>query len=95
MDNISFKKWAFHFIIWFFLIKIILFCLRKAHIILVDESRLGFQILELSLIVLCFLFIILSSVKKEKKNYQYWISILGLFIFILPIILFILVMLFL
>jgi len=39
------------------------------------------------LMILSVIFVIMSSVKKEKRNYQYWISIIGIVIFgIIPLV---------
>ena len=44
-------------------------------------ARFYLGIIATSLILLSLVFIIISTIKKEKKNYQYWISIIGIFIF--------------
>ena len=95
MDSINFKKWAFHFMIWILIIKVITLYLTSNNTSIFHsgnntaEAYFYFGILETVLLLLCLIFIIISSIKKEKKNYQYWISIVGLVsIGILPTILF-------
>ncbi|GAL77436.1 hypothetical protein JCM19274_5149 [Algibacter lectus] len=40
------------------------------------------------LLFLSIVFIVISSIRNEKKNYQYWVSITGIILFgILPFIL--------
>ena len=92
MNDINFKKWAFHFMIWILIINIISFYLTISYTSIFNEGDntaevlFYFGILGTVLLLLSLIFIILSTVKKEKKNYQYWTSIVGLVIFgILPI----------
>ena len=92
MNNINFKKWAFHFMIWVLIINIISFYLTISYTSIFNEGDntaevlFYFGILGTVLLLLSLIFIIFSTIKKEKKNYQYWISIVGLVIFgILPI----------
>ncbi|MCH3884896.1 hypothetical protein [Tenacibaculum aquimarinum] len=92
MNNVNFKKWAFHFMIWIIIINIISFYLTISYNSLFNgqdntgEVLLYFGIIGIILLLLSLVFIILSSIKKEKKNYQYWISVIGVFIFgVLPI----------
>ena len=85
MNSVNFKKWSFHFMIWIIIINIISFYLTIGY--MNEEALLYFGIIATILLVLSLIFIILSSIKKEKKNYQYWISLVGIFIFgVLPII---------
>ncbi|WP_435139282.1 hypothetical protein [Formosa sp. A9] len=92
MNNINFKKWAFHFMIWILIINIISFYLTISYTSLFNEGDntaevlFYFGILGTVLLLLSLIFIIFSTIKKEKKNYQYWISIVGLVVFgVLPI----------
>lgn len=92
MNNINFKKWAFHFMIWILIINIISFYLTISYTSLFNEGDntaevlFYFGILGTVLLLLSLIFIIFSTIKKEKKNYQYWVSVVGLVIFgILPI----------
>ncbi|MBC3760055.1 MULTISPECIES: hypothetical protein [Flavobacteriaceae] len=92
MNNINFKKWAFHFMIWILIINIISFYLTISYTSIFNEGDntaqvlFYFGILGTVLLLLSLIFIIFSTIKKEKKNYQYWTSIVGLVIFgILPI----------
>ncbi|MFK5982373.1 MAG: hypothetical protein QM499_05605 [Flavobacteriaceae bacterium] len=93
MNNINFKKWAFRFMVWIIIINIISYYLTISYTNFFNEQAntaetlfyLG--IIGTFLLFLSLIFIVLSSINKEKKNYQYWISIVGIFIFgILPII---------
>ncbi|WP_299680566.1 hypothetical protein [uncultured Dokdonia sp.] len=87
MDKISFKKWAFHFMIWVIIINSIIYYLTANYVnklmagdsVIVVISRLG--LVGALLLVLTLLFIILSIVKKEKRNYQFWIAAVGIFLF--------------
>ncbi len=46
-----------------------------------------FGIMTTILLFLSLIFIILSSIKKEEKNYKYWVTIVGIsFFLLLPII---------
>ncbi len=92
MNNIDFKKWAFHFTIWILIINIISFYLTISLTSLFNEQEntievlFYFGLLATILLLLSLIFIIFSTIKKEKKNYQYWTSVVGLTIFgILPI----------
>lgn len=93
MSNINFKKWAFHFMIWIIIVNIISFYLTINYVDLFNEQDNTGEVLfyigiiGVILLLLCSIFIVLSSINKEEKNYQYWVSIVGIFIFgILPII---------
>lgn len=87
MNNINFKKWAFHFMIWILIINVISFYLTVSYTSLFNEFNntgqilLYLGILATVLLFMSLIFIIISSIKKEKKNYQYWSSIIGLVIF--------------
>ncbi|NRD20946.1 hypothetical protein HNV08_12890 [Winogradskyella eckloniae] len=92
MNSINFKKWAFHFMIWIVIINVISFYLTISYTSIFNaggntaEVIFHFGILGTVLLLLSLIFIIFSSIKKEKKNYQCWTSIVGLVIFgILPI----------
>ncbi len=91
--KINFKKWAFHFMIWVLIINLISFYLTISYTNLFYEENntlevlFYFGVLATILIVLSLIFIVISSIKKEKKNYQYWSVIIGLVVFgILPIV---------
>ena len=93
MNNINFKKWAFHFMILILIINIISFYMTISYTSLFNEGDNTAEVLfylgisGTVLLLLSLIFIIFSTIKKEKKNYQYWISIVGIVIFgILPII---------
>ena len=93
MKNINFKKWAFHFMIWILIINIISFYLTISYTSLFNEGDktaevlFYFGILGTVLLLLSLTFIIFSTIKKEKKNYQYWIAVVGIVIFgVFPIV---------
>ena len=93
MNNIIFKNWAFRFTIWIILINVIVFYLTITYVNYpgegnnTDSTLLYLGLLSSILLLLTLVFIIISSVKREKKNYQYWIPIIGIFILgILPLI---------
>jgi CDP-diglyceride synthetase len=92
MKKINFKKWAFRFTIWILIINIITFYMTINYVDFQSfEKNTGlnlfyFGILNGILMILSVIFVIMSSVKKEKRNYQYWISIIGIVIFgIIPL----------
>ena len=92
MKKINFKKWAFRFTIWILIINIITFYMTINYVdFQVFEKNTGlnlfyFGILNGILMILSVIFVIMSSVKKEKRNYQYWISIIGIVMFgIIPL----------
>jgi len=86
MNSINFKQWAFQFMIWILIINVISFYLTISYTSIFNEGDKSLEILSFLgiigtvLLLLSLIFIILSSIKKEKKNYQYWVSIVGLFI---------------
>ncbi|WP_225034659.1 hypothetical protein [Winogradskyella sp. SM1960] len=87
MNTINFKKWAFHFMIWILIINVISFYLTVSYTSLLNEFNntgqilLYLGILATVLLFMSLIFIIISSIKKEKKNYLYWTSIIGLIFF--------------
>lgn len=87
MNKINFKKWAFRFTIWLLILNIVIAYLIINHTDFPGvENNTGirillFSILSTILLILSVTFIIISTIKKEKKNYQYWISVVGFFIF--------------
>jgi uncharacterized membrane protein YhdT len=93
MNSINFKKWAFRFTIWILILNIITFYLTINYVDFPGvKNNTGltlfyFGILGSILLLLSIIFVIFSTIKKEKRNYQYWISIIGIAIFgILPLI---------
>ena len=93
MKKINFKKWAFRFIVWILIINIITFYLTINYVDFPGvENNTGLNLFYLGLLsgilmILSVIFVIMSSVKKEKRNYQYWISIIGIVIFgIIPLV---------
>lgn len=87
MDRINFKKWAFRFTIWIIIINIVVTYLVVTYVDLFNTyDNTGEVILRLGLVatfllVLSFLFIIISIVKKEKRNYQFWVAVIGILLF--------------
>ncbi len=94
MNKINFKKWAFHFLIWVIVINIIIFYKSTRYTsVLIEQDNTGLAIFYLGviatiLLLMSLIFVVLSTIKKEQKNYQYWISVIGIILFgIFPIIL--------
>lgn len=92
MSNLNFKKWAFHFTLWIAVINIITFYLVVNYTGFPgSENNIGlglfyFGILSSILLLLTTVFIVISTIQKEAKNYQYWISVIGIVLFgILPL----------
>lgn len=87
MNKIDFKKWSFRFTIWNLIINIISFYLTIDYSNLIGmENNPGLTLFYLRILgyiflLLTIIFIIISTSKKEKKNYQYWISIIGIILF--------------
>lgn len=87
MNKINFKSWAFRFIVWVIIINGIVAYLTATYVnflmagdsTILVISRLG--LVATLLLVLTLLFIILSIVKKEKRNYQFWVAAIGVLIF--------------
>lgn len=93
MNRINFKKWAFHFTIWIMIINIItIYNIINYTNFPGVADNMGLRlfllgILSTILLLLSIAFIIISSIKKEERNYEYWTSVIGVFLFgILPII---------
>ncbi|WP_299157040.1 hypothetical protein [uncultured Tenacibaculum sp.] len=87
MNKINFKKWAFRFTIWLLILNTAIAYLIINHTDFPGvENNTGirilfFSILSTILLILCITFIIISTIRKEQKNYQYWISVIGILIF--------------
>ena len=91
MNNINFKNWAFRFTIWIVIINIISFFLTVNYTGFAgfnDNTGLTLYylgIISLILLILTIVYIVISTIKKEIRDYKYWISLIGIFIFgILP-----------
>jgi hypothetical protein len=73
MNNINFKKCAFHFMIWILIINVISFDLTISYTSLFNEQNntggvlFYFRILVTSLLLLSFIFIILTASRKRKR----------------------------
>lgn len=86
MDKISFKKWAFKFIIWIFIMNVVAFFINVNQLQFSETGLIVFGSLSFIILMLSFIFIVISSIKKEKRNYEYWISVIGISLFgILPL----------
>jgi len=92
MNNINFKNWAFRFTVWIIIINLIVFYLTINYVDFPGfDDNTGLRlyylgIISLILLILSISFIVISSIKKEVKDYKYWVSIAGIFIFgILPL----------
>ena len=89
MNNINFKNWAFRFTIWIVIINLIIFYLTVDYVNIPGfEDNTGLRLyylgfISLILLLLSITFIVISSVKKEIKDYKYWISIAGILIFVI------------
>ncbi|GGG04562.1 hypothetical protein GCM10011344_01180 [Dokdonia pacifica] len=87
MNKINFKSWAFRFMVWVIIINIIIAYLTATYVgFFYTEDNTGQVIFRLGLVatlllVLSILFIILSIIKKENRNYQFWVATVGIFVF--------------
>ncbi|MGJ8685643.1 MAG: hypothetical protein ACSHWW_13515 [Nonlabens sp.] len=87
MNNINYKKWAFHFIIWVVIINLIkLFLLSNyANFPRIQDSipqvASALYLLSIVLLIATLIYVIISVVKKETRNYQFWIAAIGFFLF--------------
>ncbi len=93
MNKLNYKKWALRFIIWILIINIATVYLTVNYVNfpgIEDSSGMNILLLRILgkvLLILSIIFIVISTVKKEEKNYQYWISISGIALFgIVPLI---------
>ncbi|PKB42645.1 hypothetical protein AX016_0813 [Cellulophaga sp. RHA19] len=89
MNRISFKKWAFHFSVWVVIINIITFYNQINYSSLFNtysvDRLLYLGILSTLLLLLTIIFIVISTIKKEKRNYQFWTALSCVFVFgVLP-----------
>lgn len=88
-NNINFKKWAFHFIIWVVIINLIVSYLTATYVNsemfgIEDNTRavmLALGIVATVLLALSLFFILASIIRKEQKNYQFWIALIGVILF--------------
>ena len=91
MNKFNFKKWAFRFTIWVLIINLTNFFLTVNYVDFPEiENNIGltlfyFGALSIILTLLSVVFIVVSSIKKEDKNYQFWISVIGIVIFGIPL----------
>ena len=80
MNTINYKKWAFHFTIWIVIVNVVIFWVTVNYNSLVYDPQSVQQtiwklgLLTNLLLIGTILFLVISTVKKEKKNYQYWIA---------------------
>jgi len=83
MNNINYNKWAFHFMIWIFIIFIVEFFMTiNFNSLTQDATRfmtvmVCFELIAFVLFLATVLFLILSSIRIKVRNYQFWIAALG------------------
>ena len=73
----NFKKWSFRFFIDLIFVNGLIFyhvTISSSPQLLVIEI---FSILSLIFLIAGCVFLILSIINKEQKNYQYWVSVVG------------------
>ncbi|TVZ08277.1 hypothetical protein JM80_0761 [Cellulophaga sp. RHA_52] len=90
MKRISFKKWAFHFSVWVIIINIITFYNEISYSSVFNiynlDRLLYLGILSTLMLLLAIIFLVISAIKKEKRNYQFWTALSCVFVFgVLPI----------
>ncbi len=91
--KINYKNWAFRFAIWIAIINVIVFYLVINTVSLIgdvsyEKTIFYLGILATLMLVLCIIFIIISTIKKESKDYRYWLALtIILFFGIAPILL--------
>ncbi|MEP0214666.1 MAG: hypothetical protein ABJD66_15720 [Cellulophaga sp.] len=89
MNSINFKKWAFHFSVWVVIINIITFYYKISYSSLFNTYNLDrlfyLGALATLMLLLAIIFLVISTIKKEKRNYQYWLALGCIIIFgVLP-----------
>ncbi len=83
MKNCNYNKWAFHFMIWIFIIFIVEFFMTiNFNSLTQDTTRfmtvmVCFELIAFVLFMATVLFLILSSIRIKVRNYQFWIAALG------------------
>ena len=92
MNKINFKKWAFHFTIWSFIINGISLFFKinfnsiTGEVYNYEERIFYLSILSQLMLLLAIVFLVISIVKKEKRNYQFWTTLVYALVFgIIPI----------
>ncbi|SFW56255.1 hypothetical protein [Cellulophaga fucicola] len=92
MNEINFKKWAFHFTIWSFIINGISLFFKinfnsiTGEVYNYEERIFYLSILSQLMLLLAIVFLVISIVKKEKRNYQFWTTLVYALVFgIIPI----------
>ncbi len=89
----NFKKWAFRFLVYLIFINIAAFYLGVNfangfdNLDLYESKMTILSLLGTILLLAGIIFTILSVTKKEKKNYQYYISLIGYPLFLIVTIL--------
>lgn len=89
MKRISFKKWAFHFSVWVIIINIITFYNEISYSSVFStyslDRLLYLGILSTLMMLLAIIFLVISIIKKEKRNYQFWTALSCVLVFgVLP-----------
>lgn len=84
----NYKRWAFRFLIYLIVLNIIVFYLVVNFMdgfqdsVKFNQNMFIFSSIGTIILITGVIFTILSIVKKEEKNYQYYISIVGYIFFI-------------
>jgi hypothetical protein len=93
MNKIIFKNWAFRFMIWIIIINVIVFYLTVTYVNFpgvengTASTLFYLGLLSSILLLITIIFIVISIVIKEKRNYKFWMPIIGILILgILPLI---------
>ena len=87
MNKINFKKWAFHFTIWSIIINGISLFFKinfnnsTGEIYNYEERIFYLSILSQLMLLLAIVFLVISIVKKEKRNYQFWTTLVYVLVF--------------
>lgn len=83
----NYKRWAFNFLIYLVILNIavayvvINFAEGLHDSVRFSQNMLIFSVIGTVILIAGIIFTILSIVKKEEKNYQYYISIIGYIFF--------------
>lgn len=93
MNKINFKKWAFRFTIYILIMNIVAYYLTVNYVYFpgvesnIPKALIFLGILGRILLLLALVCIVASSLKNEERNYQYYVSIIGIVLLgLLPLI---------
>jgi|694.fasta_scaffold00525_17 hypothetical protein len=95
MNGIIYKNWAFRFFVYFFIINVILFFTTVYYTNLYVDNYSGgksFNYLIINILNIIFfigviVFLIASFIRKEKRDFKFYIPLFGIFLIYLLIIL--------